>query len=108
MKKIIITASLVSLFVISTNTVFAQASESMKTEIEATISIATTKIKNNKTLTDSEKKNFIARIEAAAKTAKIKNDAEAKESFNQDYMRISKNYTAKTGQPLSDLENKAD
>ncbi len=101
MKKIIICASILGLFVLTANNVAAQTSQTVTKEIDTKTAVAIKTINANKKLTDTEKKNYVTRISIAARVAKTKNDTEGKASYDNDFNTLEASYSKKTGEQLT-------
>ena len=106
MKKIIVSAAFLGLFILFGNNVSAQASENIVNEIEVATKAAVSLINDNSSLNDADKKKFIARFEANAKYSKAQEDSKAKTSFNDGYKRLADNYNRITGKTLPALTAK--
>lgn len=105
MKKLFISASLISLFILIGINVSAQATKAIVQKIDAATSSAITSIKEDKLLKDAEKEKFILRIETFADVAKKNDDAKAMDIFKNEYNRIAENYKRTTGNELPKLKS---
>ena len=108
MKKLLLTTSFISLFLLYGNTISAQASKNVINKIEIATESAVSAINKNSELKEADKKNFIARVEACAKYAKVNEDSKAETVFNQEYKKIAKNYMRITGKSLPELSTVSD
>lgn len=105
MKKLFISASLLSLFILFGINVSAQATKAVVQKIDAATKSAITSINDDKKLKDAEKEKFILRIETFANAAKKNDDAKAIEVFESEYNRIAENYKRTTGNELPQLKS---
>lgn len=104
MKKLIITAGILGVFLLAGNTVSAQASAEVSAKIDAMTSAAITAINNETSTTPEQKQKVISRIQAFTTTSKQAADADAIKVYAREYSRIAENYHRITGKELPAVE----
>ena len=103
MKKSILIAAILSLFVLVGNNVSAQTNKAVATTKVEKVTIAAIKtIKDNKSLSDTDKQKFIKRLTALSNSAKA-TDKKTSVDFELEYNRIASNYKRITSKTLPDL-----
>ena len=103
MKKSILIAALLGLFVIVGNNASAQDAK-VVSKIEKTTIDAIKTINNNKSLSDADKQKFIKRLSVLSDSAKA-SDKETKVNFEQEYNRIADNYARITNKSLPAIDS---
>ncbi len=102
MKKSILVAAIIGLFVITGNEVSAQDAKAVN-KIEKATTAAVNTIKKDKTLSAADKEKFIKRLSALSDSAQS-TDKKTKVDFELEYNRIASNYARITSKALPALE----